>query len=105
MASTDDRKKLESQSRQVQRASQTSTHWGAYFTEVRDGRLVGVRAIPEDPNPSIIGGNLPGGVDATCRIRRPAIRRSYLREGPGSHTDRRGAEPFVEVPWDEALDL
>lgn len=36
---------------------------------------------------------------------RPAIRESWFRDGPGSNTDRRGQEPFVEVEWEVALDL
>ena len=36
---------------------------------------------------------------------RPSIRRSWLEDGPAAATDRRGAEPFVEVDWDTALDL
>src|SRR5262249_61432779 len=36
---------------------------------------------------------------------RPAMRRSWLDHGPGVLTSGRGAEPFVEVPWNEALDL
>jgi biotin/methionine sulfoxide reductase len=32
------------------------------------------------------------------------VRRGWLEHGPGP-TDRRGRDPFVEVGWDEALDL
>ena len=39
------------------------------------------------------------------RIERPAVRRSWLEEGPGSNNDLRGNEPFIEVEWDEAIDL
>ena len=39
------------------------------------------------------------------RVRRPAVRKSWLEQGPGAARERRGAEPFVELPWDEALDL
>ena len=42
---------------------------------------------------------------ARLRVRRPAVRKSWLEHGPGAFPERRGAEPFVEVPWDEALDL
>jgi biotin/methionine sulfoxide reductase len=33
------------------------------------------------------------------------VRKTYLERGPGAATDKRGAEPFVEVSWQEALDL
>jgi biotin/methionine sulfoxide reductase len=42
---------------------------------------------------------------AHLRVRRLAVRRSWLEHGPGAFPERRGAEPFVEVPWHEALDL
>ena len=41
---------------------------------------------------------------ARMRVRRPAFRKSWLEKGPGAATDKRGREPFIEVPWDEALD-
>ena len=36
---------------------------------------------------------------------RPAVRKSWLEGGPGTATHRRGAEPFVQVAWERALDL
>ena len=39
-------------------------------------------------------------VDAT-----PAVRKSWLEGGPGANSAARGAEPFVRVSWDRALDL
>lgn len=81
----------------------TVTHWGAYLVEA-DGRSVtGVRGHPADPAPSPIGENLTAVRE--CRVARPSIRRSWLEGGPGTATDRRGREPFVEVEWDRALDL
>jgi len=28
------------------------SHWGAFLAEVRDGRVVGVKPFPRDPDPS-----------------------------------------------------
>ena len=28
------------------------SHWGAFLAEVKDGRFVGVRPFPRDPDPS-----------------------------------------------------
>src|SRR3546814_6701527 len=39
------------------------------------------------------------------RVRRPAVRESWLRDGPGAAPELRGREPFVEVEWERALDL
>lgn len=82
----------------------TSTHWGTYRARVESGRLTALDPMPWDQNPSPIGQSLIDGVVAPCRVRRPAIREGFLRSGTDSR-DARGAEAFVEVPWDEALDL
>lgn len=83
--------------------SYTALHWGVYRPQVRDGRLEGMLAAEWDQDPSPIGLFLPEAIDSPSRICRPAIRRSAL-ENPGSHPERRGQEPFVEVSWDQALD-
>lgn len=82
-----------------------STHWGTYFAEVRGGRLVGVHDYPKDPDPAEIGPGIVDMVDHPTRIRRPAIRKNYLRDGIRAHRAGRGRESFVAVPWDEALDI
>jgi len=83
----------------------TSTHWGVYDIAVENGEIARVVPFQADPDPSPIGQSLLGTVTGPTRVRRPAVRRSYLEGGPGASRDKRGAEPFVEVPWDEALDL
>jgi biotin/methionine sulfoxide reductase len=83
----------------------TSTHWGVYDVAVEDGRIVGITPFDRDPDPSPIGQSLPAAVTSPTRIRRPAVRKSYLEHGPGAGREKRGAEPFVEVSWNEALDL
>ena len=82
----------------------TSTHWGVYDVVVENGQIARVLPFDRDPDPSPIGQSLVDGVTAPSRIRRPAVRRGYLESGPASR-GRRGAEPFVEVSWDEALTL
>lgn len=81
-----------------------ATHWGVYRPEVRDGRLIGMAPAEWDRDPSLIGQSMVDGIVAPARIRRPAIRAGYLRDPMGGGAGR-GREPFVEVPWDEALDL
>lgn len=84
----------------------TSTHWGVYRPLVVDGELREMEPAPWDTDPSPIGSALPHAITGRSRIRRPAVRASFLdpatRRTSGA---RRGQEPFVEVPWDEALDL
>lgn len=82
-----------------------AAHWGAFSTQVENGRMVGVVPFAHDPDPSSIIDNIPEALHHPCRIARPAIRRGWLKGGPGGDRERRGAEPFIEVPWDEALDM
>ena len=81
----------------------TVTHWGAYELESDGTAIAAVRPFSEDPDPSPIGQSLKDV--ARSRVMRPSVRRSWLSDGPGEATELRGAEPFVEVDWDIALDL
>jgi len=83
----------------------TSTHWGVYEVRARGGRVEALLPFRHDPDPSPIGAGMPDALVSRTRVLRPAIRRSVLRDGAGAARDRRGAEPFVEVSWDEALDF
>lgn len=81
----------------------TLTHWGAYELEADGSGVTDVLPFVEDPDPSPIGQSLRDL--AVGRVTRPSVRRSWLVDGPGASTDRRGADPFVEVEWQTALDL
>jgi biotin/methionine sulfoxide reductase len=70
---------------------------------VRDGEVVDVAPHPEDPEPSPLLGNVASSLRHPTRVAMPAIRRGWLEGGPGPD-DRRGADQFVTVSWDEALD-
>ncbi len=83
----------------------TATHWGLFNAEVVDGRVVGLHPYRDDPDPSPIGRSLAGITDHACRIDRPMVRAGYLSKGPTAENNRRGAEPFVAVSWEQALDL
>jgi len=85
--------------------SPTVTHWGAYQAEVREGRLIALHPFPHDPDPSPIGRSIPGAVTDRLRIPQPMIRQGWLEHGPRRNENARGSEPFIPVPWDEALDL
>ena len=83
----------------------TSTHWGNYLLESRDGRVVAVHHYDADRNPTPIGQSLLDSQDGACRVPAPMVRRGWLQarwEGGGGG---RGREPFVRVDWDTALDL
>ena len=82
----------------------TSTHWGVYRVRTDGGRLTALDPFEGDRDPSPIGPGMATSIDGPTRVRRPAIRKGFLERGPASR-NQRGSEPFVEVPWDEALDL
>lgn len=83
----------------------TVTHWGAYHAEVEDGRVVAMRPVDDDPNPSSLADSMPGAQDDSVRISQPMVRQGYLEHGPGGDSAGRGSQPFVAVSWDEAFDL
>lgn len=80
----------------------TSSHWGAFKVTTEDDRVVAVAPFEADPNPSAIPNSLPAAIHHRNRVKRPSIRRGWLenrdREG-------RGSDDFIELPWDEALDI
>src|SRR5215469_10401935 len=80
------------------------SHWGAFLAEVEEGRVVGVRPFPRDPDPSRLIEGIPAAVHAPTRIRHPMVREGWLSDPRGSGKGR-GREPFVQVSWDRALDL
>lgn len=83
----------------------TAAHWGIYEVENRPGARPVIRPFVGDADPSPIGLHMADESLDRLRIRRPAIRRSVLKHGPGAKPELRGKEEFVEVGWDEALDL
>lgn len=87
------------------RPSYTSTHWGLRVAlPSKDGRM---RLAPnsDDPDPNPIGLDQLDDAMQALRVRRPAVRKSWLEQGPGTRPELRGHDPFVEVEWDHALDL
>lgn len=80
-----------------------SAHWGAFHAGLVDGRLV-VRPHAGDPDPNPLIENFPDAVRHSARIAAPVVRRGWLERGPGPD-EMRGRDEFVQVTWDEALDL
>ena len=80
----------------------TSSHWGAFEVDVEDDRITAARPFLEDPNPTGIPGSVPAAVHHRTRVARPSIRRGWLER---RHGEGRGSDEFVELPWDEALDI
>jgi biotin/methionine sulfoxide reductase len=86
-----------------QRFLPTTSHWGAFGVRAGPDGDVEVAAHPADPAPSPLLANVPGALRHPTRVARPAVRRGWLENGQGPAA--RGREEFVEVGWDEALDL
>src|SRR6202165_5017043 len=80
------------------------THWGAFSADVESGDIAAVTPLDGDDDPSPLLGNLPGSIRHPSRITCPAIRRGWLRDGPGP-SSARGADEFVSVSWDELTEL
>ncbi|CAM5585654.1 biotin/methionine sulfoxide reductase [Aquamicrobium terrae] len=78
----------------------TAAHWGAY--RVVDGGAA-LAPLEGDPQPSRIGrGWLSAATDRHSRILRPAVRKGWLAGDRGAG---RSGDAYVEMGWDEVLDL
>ncbi len=80
----------------------TSTHWGAYRVDVKGGKVRALLPFEQDQNPSPIGPSIVDLLDDRTRVKTPAIRQSWLENGPGSAPEKRGSDRFVAVSWDDA---
>jgi biotin/methionine sulfoxide reductase len=83
----------------------TSSHWGAFRVTTEKNRVVAVAPFEVDPNPSEISRILPEAVHHRSRVQRPSIRRGWLEDSENRAPENRGRDDFVELPWDEALDI
>lgn len=86
-------------------APMSASHFGVFAPVVENGRFVGVRPFSGDPAPNAMIQAYPSRVYSKSRVTQPMVRKSYLEHGPGSRTDLRGAEDFVPVSWDRAIEL
>lgn len=86
----------------VKQTKVTTSHWGAFEVDVIEGHIVATRPFAPDPNPSAIPDMLPAAVHHRSRVARPSVRRGWLETRARTG---RGTDEFVDLPWDEALDL
>ena len=82
----------------------TATQWGVYEVEVEQERITSVHTVAEDQDPAGIRHTLVDGIQHELRVKRPAIRKGWLQD-PDRDRARRGSDEFIDVPWDEALEI
>lgn len=90
-------------SREKGREFTHSAHWGVFHARWNGDKL-DIRPHRSDPAPSPMLRNLRDVLTHKARVRKPAIRKAWLDNGPGPQRRRFGDE-FVEVSWDEAIRL
>lgn len=83
----------------------SSTHWGTFHADADADGALRVSAFDRDPAPSPLLEGISDYRTHPVRILRPAVRKGWLEGRPGVVAPGRGAEPFVELDWDAALDL
>ncbi|MEM7170963.1 MAG: molybdopterin-dependent oxidoreductase [Pseudomonadota bacterium] len=89
----------------VRQSRVTTSHWGAFEVTTENNQIIGVRAFDADPTPSAIPHAVPAAVHHQTRVARPSFRRGWLKGGPDRDRSKRGEDAFVELPWDEAIDI
>lgn len=92
-------------SRDLSKLPITTTHWGAYRAEVKDGKLVALHGYEGDADPSPIAQGMMDTLSDPCRIPQPMVRKGWLASGADSDRGGRGREPFVAVSWDRVEGL
>ena len=83
----------------------TSSHWGAFKAQIRDGRLVSTEAFHLDPNPNDFHKLIPKALYHNSRVNRPSIRKGWLSDKVTRNRNIRGHDEYTELPWDEAIEI
>lgn len=91
----------------------TASHWGVGVATIEEGQITDITGHGDDPCPSPINANIPSSLHGDARVRCPAVRASWLLSKRAGKQDKsqdqkqtaRGKDSFVEVSWDEVLDL
>ena len=55
----------------------TSAHWGSYYSEVKNNKLLALHPYEKDPDPSSISNGMIDAIDDHLRIRKPHVRRGW----------------------------
>lgn len=80
----------------------TASHWGTFRVETAQGQI-SLHPLEQDAEPAQIAkGWVSAMENPNARIARPAFRKGWLE---GRDRNRSGDAKFVQLPWDEALDI
>jgi biotin/methionine sulfoxide reductase len=82
----------------------TSSHWGAFKITASGGQIVSTSPFEQDLTPPEISRAIPAAVHHRSRVTRPSIRKGWL-QNRGRAREQRGSDQFIELSWDEALDI
>lgn len=82
---------------------QHSAHWGA-FRARQQGNHIEITPFAADPDPSPLLGNFRDVLTHPARVTQPMVRKGWLENGPGPD-NRRGADSYLPIGWEEAETL
>lgn len=80
----------------------TSFHWGVGWARAENGVVQEIIPYAGDPEPSQIMKGVADSATSSMRVTRPSVRTGFLKNDGGAG---RGVDQYVELDWDEALDL
>lgn len=83
----------------------TTSHYGAFYAVVKDGKFVRTIPFEKDKKPNAMINAMPDRVYTPTRVKYPYVREGFLKHGHKSDTSKRGKEKFVRVSWDKAFEL
>lgn len=83
----------------------TASHWGLYQVEFDAQSKAKILPYEKDPDPSAIGYYLNHPDVEALRVNKPSVRRGWLEKRVGGVGAPRGGDEYIEIEWDEALDL
>ena len=83
----------------------TAAHWGILKVTTKNG--VAVKSEPIQKTSEIYNPlqHYTPDMIYKCRIKRPAVRKSYLENPDSPKPELRGKDEWVEVPYEEAIKL
>ena len=82
-----------------------SDRFGPFYANMNSSKIVSVTPFEGDKFPNTMNNCVPDRIQNESRVLYPCVRKSYLEKKGPSNSSRRGADEFVRVSWDTALDL